>query len=144
MPEGNSSRLAAKANKLYWDTARPAGRLADELGISRSKFYALIEPITIKAECDECGTALVFSSRSDRQARRGQCPECGIMTEVEAAEATAAPPAPAVRPPGPTTPARTHGSVRDIAASAGARQLWAAALVGTAAGLLAGAWWRRR
>ena len=57
MPEGNSSRLAAKANKLYWQTSQPAGRLADELGISRSKFYALIEPIHLAVRCPDCGEA---------------------------------------------------------------------------------------
>ncbi len=66
------------------------------------------------------------------------------MTEVAAAEATAAPPASAPQPSVVRTPSRTQGGVRNIAASAGARELWAAALVGTAAGLLAGAWWRRR
>jgi hypothetical protein len=139
MPEGNSSRLAAKANKLYWDTTRPAGRLADELGISRSKLYALIEPIRLEANCHECGTTLVFSSRSDREARRGHCPECGTVAEV-AASAKAAPPA----PPRASSGDKTSRAARNLVAAPGIRELWAAALVGAAAGLLAGAWWRRR
>lgn len=139
MPEGNSSRLAAKANKLYWDTEQPAGRLADDLGISRSKLYALIEPIRIRAQCDKCGTALVFSSRSDREARRGHCPECGAVTRVEGTQARAAPAS--GREPSAESLAP---AVRGLITTPGFRELWAAALVGAAAGLLAGAWWRRR
>jgi hypothetical protein len=140
MPEGNSSRLAAKANKLYWQTSQPAGRLADELGISRSKFYALIEPIHLAVSCPDCGEALVFGSRSDREAGRGHCPECGEVTELsgeQQAEA-AGQDEPLVRLPSVTT-------VRDWASGAGTRELWAVALIGAAAGLLAAAaFWRRR
>ena len=142
MPEGNSSRLAAKANKLYWQTNQPAGRLADELGVSRSKLYAMIEPIHLDAICSSCDTELIYSSRSDRQSGRGHCPECGKVTEVAAApKAKATAPAkadePAVRLPSAST-------VRDWAASTGPRELWAVALIGAAAGLLAAAWWRKR
>lgn len=141
MPEGNSSRLAAKANKLYWQTSQPAGRLADELGVSRSKFYALIEPIHLAVSCPDCGEALVFGSRSDREAGRGHCPECGEVTELSVEQRTAEASErdePVVRLPSATI-------VRDWAASAGTRELWALALVGAAAGLLAAAaFWRRR
>jgi predicted RNA-binding Zn-ribbon protein involved in translation (DUF1610 family) len=81
MPEGNAGRLAAKANQLYWGTAKPAGRLAEELGISRSKFYGLIEPLSLDVECPDCGELLTFSSRSDREASRGRCPECGAVAQ---------------------------------------------------------------
>ncbi len=138
MPEANSSRLAAKANKLYWGTSQPAGRLADELGVSRSKFYALIEPILLETACSSCGTALVYGSRTDREAGRGHCPECGAVTELSEEEKAAAEiDEPIVRLPSAET-------VRDWASSAGTRELWIVALIGTAAGLLAAAYWRRR
>ena len=82
MSEENSGRLAAKANELYWQTSRPAGRLADELGISRSKFYALVEPLRIEIMCSACGAPLAFSSRSDRDSGRGQCSDCGAAETV--------------------------------------------------------------
>ncbi len=138
MPEQNSSRLAAKANQLYWQTSRPAGHLADELGISRSKFYALIEPLRLEVACQSCGALLAFSSRSDREAGRGRCPECGALTQVtgessvpEPAVTESAPPAPTAGEEGVELTPQTHG-------------LWATAIAGTALGILFAAWWRRR
>ncbi len=139
MPEQNSGRLAAKANQLYWHTDRPAGHLADELGISRSKFYALIEPLRLEAECQACGAPLAFSSRSDREAGRGRCPECGAQTKVAAAASGAPSAAKESAPPASTD---EEVGADDIAPQS--RVLWATAIAGTALGLLATAWWRRR
>ncbi len=146
MPDENVPVLAAEANRLYWQTTRPAGRLADELGISRSKFYALIEPLPLTAKCPACGSFLAFSSRTDREAARGRCPHCGYETQVapedmpsvEAeAEAEAGP------PPGPTeAPAPVHAP--ELVTGLENRQLWLSALGGVAMGLLAGALWRKR
>ncbi|UCF18346.1 MAG: hypothetical protein JSU87_10340 [Gemmatimonadota bacterium] len=136
MSEDNSSRLAANANQLYWHTTRPAGRLADELGISRSKFYALIEPLRLQIECATCGTPLAFNSRSDREAGRGQCPSCGAVAHVpEAPETVFAPTA--YHPPPPA-------GVRQWLVLPGTRELWVSAIAGAAAGLLISGWWRRR
>ena len=134
MSEPNSSRLAAKANDLYWHTSRPAGRLADELEISRSKFYALIEPLRLDQSCPECGAPLTFNSRTDREAGRGRCSQCGEVADVapEALEEPAGPTGgPGAAPPAPLD---TYG----------ARELWLTALVGVAAGLAITAWLRRR
>jgi endogenous inhibitor of DNA gyrase (YacG/DUF329 family) len=140
MPEANASKVAAKANQLYWGTSRPAGQLADELGISRSKFYALVEPLKLDVECPECGESLAFSSRSDREAGRGRCPECGAQSEIAEDERPAAPPPRQRR----TAEAREWSALdvwRDLP---GDRQLWLVAIVGVAAGLLLTGWWRRR
>jgi hypothetical protein len=137
MPEENSSRLAAKANKLYWQTSRPAGRLADELGISRSKFYALIEPLRLEVKCEVCGSSLAFSSRSDREVGRGHCPGCGAVAEIPA-DAVEYVPAKPARLPSP------DASLRQWLILPGNRQLWLSAIVGVATGLLATSWWRRR
>ena len=140
MPDENSGRLAAKANQLYWQTTRHAGRLAYELGISRSKFYALIEPLRLGIECQACGAPLAFNSRSDREAGRGQCPHCGSVARVpvEAATASEAPDvAGAEHPPPP-------GGVRQWLVLPGTRELWISAIAGAAAGLLVSGLWRRR
>ncbi len=141
MPEGNAGRLAAKANQLYWGTTRPAGHLADELGISRSKFYALIEPLRLDVVCTTCGAPLSFSSRSDREASRGRCPQCGTVVQIPAEdEASAAPP--------PTEPEPAAGPAQTAPYSRltlpGTRGLWLSAVIGAALGLLVTGWWRRR
>jgi rubredoxin len=139
MPEPSAGRVAAKANQLYWNTNRPAGRLADQLGISRSKFYGLIEPLALDATCPECGAGLVFTSRSEREAGRGRCPACGGVTDLSSgAEAAVAPPAaPAELDELRATPAHPGPWL-------GAPELWVAALCGALAGALIATWWRRR
>jgi ribosomal protein S14 len=141
MREENSGRLAAKANELYWHTSRPAGHLADELGISRSKFYALIEPLRLEAKCEACGTPLAFSSRSDREAGRGRCPQCGATADV-ATERISAPPPAQPEPAAAEPPARPRtGSRIELP---GSRELWLSTLAGVAVGMLLTALWRRR
>ncbi len=135
MPK-DAGRLAAKANQLYWGSAKPAGRLADELGISRSKFYGLIEPLSLDIECPDCGEPLTFSSRSDRDANRGRCSACGAVAQIPEAEAPAAPP--------PERKAHTPSTVGSRLPLPGRRELWLAAIVGAAVGLLFTGWWRRR
>jgi hypothetical protein len=142
MPEGNSGRLAKKANQLYWQTSKAAGRLADELGISRSKFYALIEPLPLDQACQECSAPLAFGSRSDREAGRGRCAACGATVDVTDAEtATAAPPEPAHEPAHVPSVAPEAGGWN---AARGSREVWLTAIAGVAIGLLAAALWRRR
>ncbi len=141
MPDQDSSRLAAKANQLYWNTSRPAGHLADELGISRSKFYALIEPLRLEVMCQTCGAPIAFSSRSDREAGRGRCPDCGAVMQVSVAAAADA--APASRPTPAPTAAAPDGGPGPVSVPIN-RVLWVSAMAGTALGLLFTAWWRRR
>ncbi len=141
MSEENSGRLAVKANQLYWQTSRPAGHLADELGISRSKFYALIEPLRIEVPCSACGTPLAFGSRSDREAGRGRCPECGATAEVSADAAVVAAAPDSEPSPTPPPPETGIGAWVELP---GNRQLWLVALAGAFAGMLATALFRRR
>lgn len=137
MSEANSGRIAAKANEMYWHTSRPAGRLADELGISRSKFYALIEPLELEATCSECGAQLTFNSRTDREAGRGRCATCGAVTDVTPASASEEPEAPAIARD--RAPASGPGD-----GVYGTRELWLSAIAGVATGMAITAWWRRR
>jgi hypothetical protein len=139
MSEENSGRLAAKANELYWQTSRPAGRLADELGISRSKFYALVEPLRIEIMCSACGAPLAFSSRSDRDSGRGQCSDCGAAETVPTEHIPAPLDAEAT-----DQPARSETGLTSWIELPGNRDLWLSALAGVAAGLLISTLWRRR
>jgi hypothetical protein len=141
MPDNSSGRLTAKANELYWQTSRPAGHLAEELGVSRSKFYALIEPLRIALDCDACGAPLAFSSRSDREAGRGRCPECGATADVPVDDISAAQPVIAAPEAGQDVgDSRPRGWVE----LPGNRELWLTAIAGAAVGILATALLKRR
>jgi hypothetical protein len=137
MDEENSSRVAAQANQLYWQTSRPAGRLADDLGISRSKFYALIEPLHLDVACTACGATLAFSNRSDREAGRGSCIQCGAM------QAVAPELIPARQPSEPPT-TESQSALRPGSRPPGSPELWLSALAGLTLGLLIAGLWRRR
>ncbi len=150
MPEQNSKRLAATANRLYWQTSKPAGQLAEDLGISRSKFYALIEPLTLEQTCTACDGALAYSSRSDRQSGRGRCSDCGTVAVVSVKEAPVRAPArQKQRPPRPPRPPRPLKEASDErvlppALPTDSRPLWITAAVGVTIGLLLATWLRRR
>ncbi|MGD8869565.1 MAG: hypothetical protein PVI01_18245 [Gemmatimonadales bacterium] len=137
MPEESSSRVAAQANQLYWQTSRPAGRLADDLGISRSKFYALIEPLSVGIACTNCGADLAFSNRSEREAGRGRCTGCGATQSVPAERVqarirTADPPA-----------TELEAVTRPLYRLPGNSELWLSALAGLTLGLVIAGLWRR-
>lgn len=139
MSEESSSRVAAQANQLYWQTSRPAGRLADDLDISRSKFYALIEPLRLGVACASCGSDLAFSNRSDREAGRGRCINCGAIQTVPSGSAQA-------QIPSAPTPVTTdsESTPRPLSYLPGDREVWISALAGLTLGLLIASLWRRR
>ncbi len=144
MPDDNAQRLASKANELYWHTGRPVGRLADELGISRSKFYALIHPLQLDVACPTCGAPLAVGSRSDREAGRARCTGCG--TAIQLANDKIAPrptTTPRKAPARAATPSPPPAGPHRLELPGGA-EIWLSALAGLAAGLLVGAFWRRR
>ena len=148
MPQAFPDRLTRKANQLYWETDRPAGQLAEELGVSRSKLYAMIEPLEIGRPCEACDGSLVFGSRTDRDAGRARCSECGAAIElpeaeeIQSAEAQPAQTAPSSRNQRPPT-TQTEGGAEPPTYT-GTRELWVSAAAGLAIGLLAAAWLRRR
>lgn len=139
MPEESSSRVAAQANQLYWQTSRPAGRLADDLDISRSKFYALIEPLRLGVACANCGSDLAFSNRSDREAGRGRCTACGAVQTVPSGTAEAQ------MPSAPTSVlSDSETTSHPLSRLPGDREIWISALAGLGLGLLIAGLWRRR
>lgn len=142
MPQAYPDRLARKANQLYWESSRPAGQLAAELGVSRSKFYAMIEPLELERRCEACKGALVFGSRTDREAGRARCLECGSTYEVTlepVAEETIVE-SPAAEKSAAPSPQR----IPRVGSELDSRDLWLTAACGMVVGLLAFAWFRRR
>ncbi len=143
MPQAYPDRLARKANQLYWESSRPAGQLAAELGVSRSKFYAIIEPLELENRCEVCKGNLVFGSRTDREAGRARCLECGSSYEV-----TLEPAAPETAPVEEPAAGKGAAPSRELVPRAGpeldSRDIWLTAACGMVVGLLAFVWFRRR
>lgn len=75
----------AEINRLYWETDRSVGDIADDLGVSRRSLYDSIDPRPAGAPCPDCGTPLVFRNRTAAERREPECPDCGLSTELEAA-----------------------------------------------------------
>lgn len=69
--------LGPEVNRLYWETAEPVTRLADQLSVSRGTFYNHLEPLPAGGRCAKCGGALGFRNRSDRDNGIAHCGSCG-------------------------------------------------------------------
>ena len=69
--------LGSEVNRLYWETAEPVTRLADQLGVSRGTFYNHLDPLPAGGRCSVCGGALAFRTRSDRDSGAAHCGSCG-------------------------------------------------------------------
>jgi len=74
------SRL--EANRLYWETDAPVGRIAETLGISRRALYELLERVPAERPCPECGGPVLFANRLARSTGEAQCGACGASTVV--------------------------------------------------------------
>ncbi len=74
------SRL--EANRLYWETDAPVGRIAETLGISRRALYELLERIPADGPCPECGGPTLFANRLARSTGEAHCGACGAGTVV--------------------------------------------------------------
>lgn len=87
------SKLAARVNRIYWETDTPVTEMAEELGISRRSIYDMLEPATAHERCPVCGGELTYANRSARMAGEAVCRECGhvqdltLLRELAAAEA---------------------------------------------------------
>ena len=76
------SRL--EANRLYWETDAPVGRIAETLGISRRALYELLERVPAEGPCPECGGPILFANRLARSTGQAQCGACGATSVVRA------------------------------------------------------------
>ncbi len=75
-----------EANRLYWETDAPVGRIAETLGISRRALYELLERIPADAPCPECGGPVLFANRLARSTGEAQCGVCGASTVLTPGE----------------------------------------------------------
>lgn len=132
-PRTVNPEAAAEANRRYWDTDASVNHIAEDLGLSKSSLYGLVEQLETGLACPDCRSELVFPNRTARDHGMVSCPACPF--EAQADEVMEA--------------ADGEGAVTERASSslttgANGRVLAGTALLGVAAGVLLGSMFRRR
>ena len=149
--------LHEDANRLYWDSDESVNQIGEELGLSKGVLYGLIDPLPAGLPCPECGEEMVFPNRTARDRGFLECPECGMEEEEEAVQAywegradggdegeLLPGRALAHRAGAAVQRAVDTGKDRVAAMSPTNRVLAGTALLGVAAGLVLGAYFRKR
>ncbi len=124
------ARLVEDANRRYWSSEASVNQIAEEMGLSKSSLYGMIEQLQSGLACPECASELVYPNRTARDRKLVSCPSCGFEGSSEDAVGPAAP---------------TDVVEQEIAAwPASSRVVAGTALLGLAAGILIGSAFRRR
>lgn len=124
------TRLVEDANRRYWSSDASVNQIAEEMGLSKSSLYGMIEQLHSGLACPECSSELAFPNRTARDRKLVSCPDCGFEGSAEEAS-------------GPAEQADT-GRERPAALPASSRVVAGTALLGLAAGIVIGAAFRRR
>lgn len=132
-PRTHDPKAVAEANRLYWETDSSVNQIADDLGLSKSSLYGLIEQLETGQSCPDCRSDLVFPNRTARDRGMVSCPACGFEAQADEVFAVAA----------------VEGATAKLRASAGGvshntRVLAGTALLGLATGMLLSSVLRRR
>jgi len=131
--ETKDQKLSARANELYWRSGRSVNQIAEEMDLSKSRLYGLVQPQPAGSPCPECQAELLFPNRTAVEKGFVSCPECsfeGVADEVlaENGKTDAKKPRTVTTEPDTTSaPARSRSGSK--------RVLWGSALLGVAAGL---------
>ncbi len=132
-PRTVDREAAAEANRRYWDTEASVNHIAEELGLSKSSLYGLIEQLETGLACPDCQTELVFPNRTARDRGMVSCPACPFEAQsdevLESVDGEVA---------------VTERTFSSLTTGANGRVLAGTALLGVAAGLLLGSVLRRR
>ncbi len=129
--ETEDQKLSARANELYWRSGQSVNQIAEEMDLSKSRLYGLVEPLPAGSPCPECQTELLFPNRTAMEKGFVSCPDCGFESK-SATNGQAA---------GPTPPDPQPEADQDTASAperqrlGSKRVLWGSALLGVAAGL---------
>lgn len=149
--------LQEEANRLYWESDRSVNQIGEELDLSKGVLYGLIAALPAGLPCPECGEEMVFPNRTARDKGFLACPDCGLEEEEDAVrafwEGEGKLPA-ADSAEGGRALTRRAGEYMQKAVSSGrervssltprGRIIAGTALLGVAAGLALGAYFRRR
>jgi len=145
------------ANRLYWESEESVNQIGETLGLSKGVLYGLISPLPAGLPCPGCGDEMVFPNRTAREKGFLECPECGMEEEEAAVQAYweseaetdeglafGGPKALANRAGRAVQHAMDSGKDRVTNLTPRGRIIAGTALLGAAAGLILGAYLRRR
>ncbi len=74
--EGTDPSLATRAHELYWNSDQSVNSIADDLGLSKGRLYEFVHPLPAGVLCAECGTELVYDTRTARERDLPTCRFC--------------------------------------------------------------------
>jgi hypothetical protein len=147
--KSDDQKLADRATNLYWRSGQSVNRIAETMDLSKSGLYAMIRPLPAGRSCPDCGEALTYPNRTALQKTIASCLRCNASEGDAPAQGNR------TQEPNLRIPARRGGSALE-AGEAGSelepgdgnaldgpgrrgvrssRTLWAAILLGLAAGL---------
>ena len=75
--------LGQRANVSYWQSSRSVNQIAEEMDVSKSALYGLIDPLPTELLCPRCSTNLVYANRTARDRGLLCCSECGLEGDEE-------------------------------------------------------------
>jgi hypothetical protein len=149
--------LFDEANRLYWESEESVNQIGEALGLSKGVLYGLIAPLPAGLPCPKCGEEMVFPNRTARDKGFLACPECGMEEEEDAVQAyweSEAETEEGLAFGGPRELAHRAGQAVQQAMESGrervsnlsprGRIIAGTALLGAAAGLVLGAYLRKR
>jgi hypothetical protein len=76
-----------EANRLYWESDRSVNQIGEDLDLSKGVLYSLLEAFPAGLPCPDCGEEMVFPNRTARDKGFLACPECGMEEEEVAVRA---------------------------------------------------------
>lgn len=131
--ETEDQKLSARANELYWQSGQSVNQIAEQMDLSKSRLYGLVQPLAAGNPCPECQADLFFPNRTAMEKRFVSCNKCAFEGALDDVPAGDEKPTSGATPD--TKPARssTRNAIRTGAGSK--RVLWGSALLGVAAGL---------
>jgi hypothetical protein len=159
MPNDQSDQtgLSDEANRLYWDSDESVNQIGEKLGLSKGVLYGMLAPLPAGLPCPQCGEEMVFPNRTAREKGFVECPSCGMEEEEAAVQAfwegeseaggaagDSEPSALGLRARQAVRRAVDGGRARVSEMSPQGRIVAGTALLGIAAGLLLGAYFRKR
>jgi hypothetical protein len=149
--------LYEEANRLYWESDQSVNQIGEALDLSKGVLYGLIAALPAGFPCPECGEEMVFPNRTARDKGFLACPDCGMEEEEGAVRAfwgemeadsegdVEAESLPLTRRAGEAVQkAVSTGRARVAELSPRGRIIAGTALLGIAAGLVIGTYFRRR